>query len=604
MLENINSDNICDSETFDLIFQVQDEVKRTELIIDLEQLALSFNKKREFTKLFKAHTTKRARQLRSSGGNKTTFTNPPIENLKCGMWIADDSKIFKTKMSSTLQPYEEIASIHPILVHSIIKNIDENTEKIKLLYFKNDKWEEITVPRSITASNNKIMDLADFGIEVNSANSKNLVEYIADLVSLNEIPIVRGTERLGWNEDEFIPYTENIVYDGDITFKTTFKDITSKGDYKVWLEEMRNIRKYSKIAQLVLAVSFSSVLNKQLGTLPFILHLWGGTGSGKTVALMTAMSVWGDPEIGKLTRSLNSTHVAMTRYASFLRDLPFAGDELQTIKNRWSSYDDLVMLLGEGVDRARGKAYGGLETLKEWNCSFIFTGEEPICKANSGAGTKNRVLETETAEKIIEDGNRTSNLVRDNYGFAGKEFIKVLPKKEELQTEFRKIFEEVLKNSEATEKQAVICATVMLADRISSEHIFKDQPLEFEDIKPFLATVSDVNLANRSYALITDWITSNRHKFDDTNKFSEIYGKMLSTGYVAVLRSALTNFLNSNNIDFEAIKKDMAKFDYLKRNDDGKYTISTRIGDTVIKTIHIKYDVEENENEFIINVEE
>lgn len=38
MLENINSDNICDSETFDLIFQVQDEVKRTELIIDLDTL--------------------------------------------------------------------------------------------------------------------------------------------------------------------------------------------------------------------------------------------------------------------------------------------------------------------------------------------------------------------------------------------------------------------------------------------------------------------------------------------------------------------------------------------------------------------------------------
>lgn len=196
MLENIDQENICNSKTFDMIFQITDEVKRTKLILDLEQLALSFNKKREFTRLLKAHINKRARQLRSSGGNKTTFTNPPIDNLKCGAWIANDSKIYRSKVSTTLQPYEEIASIHPILVHSIIKNIDENTEKIKLLYFKNGEWEEITVPRSITASNNKIMDLADFGIEVNSATSKHLVEYIADLVSLNEIPIVRGTERL------------------------------------------------------------------------------------------------------------------------------------------------------------------------------------------------------------------------------------------------------------------------------------------------------------------------------------------------------------------------------------------------------------------------
>ena len=272
MLENINIDNICSSETFDKIFQITDEVKRTKAILELEDKAFSFGKKREFGRLLKAHTTKRARQLRSTGGNKTQFTKPPIDNLKCGTWVANDSKIYRSKISTTLQPYEEIASIHPILVHSIIKNIDENTEKIKLLYFKNDQWEEITVPRSITASNNKIMELADFGIEVNSANSKNLVEYIADLVSLNEIPIVRGTERLGWNEDEFIPYTDNIVYDGDITFRNTYKDITSKGEYKVWLDEMREVRRYSKIAQIVLATSFASVLNKRLGTLPFILQ--------------------------------------------------------------------------------------------------------------------------------------------------------------------------------------------------------------------------------------------------------------------------------------------------------------------------------------------
>ena len=83
---------------------------------------------------------------------------------------------------------------------------------------------------------------------------------------------------------------------------------------------------------------------------------------------MVAMSVWGNPEIGKLVKSLNSTQVALARYASFVHNIPFAGDELQTIKNKWESFDKLIMYLCEGMDKGRGTAAGGLEEQKEWRC--------------------------------------------------------------------------------------------------------------------------------------------------------------------------------------------------------------------------------------------
>ena len=80
------------------------------------------------------------------------------------------------------------------------------------------------------------------------------------------------------------------------------------------------------------------------------------------------------------------------------------------------------------------------ELQKEWNCCFLFTGEEPITKATSGGGVKNRVIEVEATEKVIADGNFVSNFVRKNYGFAGKEFINNIPKQEELQQRYREIF--------------------------------------------------------------------------------------------------------------------------------------------------------------------
>ena len=50
---------------------------------------------------------------------------------------------------------------------------------------------------------------------------------------------------------------------------------------------------------MMMAASFASVLLEPLKVLPFVLHLWGTTGTGKTVALMVAMSIWGNPQNGR-----------------------------------------------------------------------------------------------------------------------------------------------------------------------------------------------------------------------------------------------------------------------------------------------------------------
>lgn len=137
---------------------------------------------------------------------------------------------------------------------------------------------------------------------------------------------------------------------------------------------------------------------------------------GKTVALMVAMSIWGNPSMGKLTRTLNSTQVALARYASFVSSIPFARRRTTNYKVEVGYFRQSCNVLNRAeLTEVVVSSTGGIEQLKGWNCNFIFTGEEPITKSCSGGGVKNRCIEIETTEKLIENGNTTSNFVRENY---------------------------------------------------------------------------------------------------------------------------------------------------------------------------------------------
>ena len=591
-ISELTKEQILDKEIFEHIFSIDNQIARTTLIIRLQDKAKELGNIRSFDKLLKAYQTEFVQRFKQRGSNTIQFTQPPIENLKCGKWECEDTGVTKSTIGAGMVPQTIMACSHPILPTERLINVDSETEKIKLAFFKDNKWQYITVERSMVANKSNIIQLSDRGIEVNSENAKDLVSYIADVVSLNakEIPVSRSTDRLGWIENEFAPYVDDLKYDGDIAFKDVYASIREVGEYEEWKEVCRKVRKESKIAHLLLASSFASTLNQMLGVLPFVVHIWGGTGTGKTVGLMLAMSVWGNPEVGKLVRTLNATQVALARYAAFVHDIPFAGDELQTIKNRWDSFDSLVMYLTEGVDRGRGKAYGGIELLKEWNCCFLFTGEEPITKATSGGGVKNRVIEVEATEKVIADGNFVSNFVRKNYGHAGKEFINNMPKQEELQQRYREIFQNILKETDTTDKQAMAMATILLADEISTEMIFKDEKLTIEDVSKWLTSSKEVDVSTRAYEWTMNWISQNINRFRE-NENGEIWGKYVENEDICLVNKSLyAEALNKAGFDFNAVIRNFADRGQIERNSQGKFTHQTKAFG--VKANYIKFRLE------------
>lgn len=593
-----------DDELFLTIFEIEDIVEQQKFIEAVRNKCRQVKRSREFDNLLNTWKAKNAQNKRQQGSNKTMFTDSPII-LNCGGWVANDTGVYKNELSSRGTPYKIVACPHPILPVERLVNIDTNTEKLRLAFFKDERWQYVTVDCTTCYNKQSIIMLGDRGVMVTSETARNLVQYLADVVSLNmtdtednkAIPLYRSIARLGWIGNDFCPYVKDVKYDGDLDFESIYNQVRTAGNRDAWYEMTKEIRK-DIVVRLLIATSLSSVLIEKLGALPFVFHLWGTTSFGKTVSLMVAMSVWGNPESGCLTRSMNMTQNAMARTASFLYNLPFGADELQQIRSRWDNFDNLIMYLTEGIDKGRAKARGGIEELKTWRNCFIFTGEEPITKDNSGGGTKNRVIEVEVTKPIYESGYMVANTVRENYGWAGKEFIDYvkLISVEELRVRFKLIFDEIMQKCDTTDKQAHSMALILLADDLSCKCIFEeDEPIKVEQVAKYLHSNKMVDVSERAFESVLSWISQNYDRFFPGN-YGERWGKAekenekdAEESIIWVDKKILEKHMRENGFEYSAMTRRWGEKGYIVRNPKGEgWTKEVRITGPRVRCVGIR----------------
>lgn len=618
-IRNLKPDQPFPDEAFEAIFELNDNVERSQYIEALRSQARMMKRMTEFNNILKAFIADYMQKTRNIG-SKTRFTSQPLE-LSCGEWQADDFGVFQTKTDNNFNTIRQIACTHPILPVEILKNVDTSEERISLAYSKAGEWQRITVDRNVCANNNKIVDaLSPYGIEVTSESAKYLVRYISDCVGYNPVPLQprRSINRLGWSGNEFMPYADDILYDGDKDFDGVFKNIGEHGSFEVWKAHCSVLRA-NRVVRLAFAVSFGSALIEMLNVLPFVLHIWSGeSGTCKTVAVMSAMSIWGNPKMGGLVKTMNTTKVGIMRSAAFLYSIPFAGDELQTMKDKWTTnFDQLIYQITEGIDRVRGRATGGVEETKTWRNSFLFTGEEPITKTNSRSGSKNRVIEIEVEEKLLEDGNHTVAVLTEHYGAAGKLLISYLQEtdRQGLQEEYKRYFD-ALCELDTTEKQAMAMACILVADRILTEQIFTEEAaLTIHDVKDFLRSAKEVDIAGRAYQGVLNWVAKNPVRFedpkaDDSLNKGEVWGKIetkedVSVPPVAVInKDVLCEFLEQSGFDYAAVSKKWAAQGWIIKNSQDKFIHNTKVFGIKANYVKLNMDPEADPDGFIQMEEE
>lgn len=493
------------------------------------------------------------------GDNTSNFPDQEIE-LFVGPWHCDENGVSKPRDQFQLT----VACSHPIMPVRRLVSIDSDNLKYTIAFRRSTNhgkaWSYVDVPAEDLLDPSAIVKvLAPRGVSISSGDrARALVDYMRDLTDWNydRIPVTKSISRLGWNDGGFAPYNDGVTFDGAQTFAPAYKALVPSGSFEAWKEEAIRNRKYSTTARIVLAASFAAPLIEPLKILSFFVHLWSvESGTGKTVAQMLGASVWGDPSPGgALFPTFRSTSVGIELIAGFLHSIPVFLDELQLAKDSHGNINFNVYELASGSGKLRGNRQLGINYTPTWATTFITSGETPIVRETDGEGAINRVFEIEcySGQKVIEDGHRTSAVLKDNFGHAGKIFVEQLLKPgtiEKAKALYDQFYTEC-NNSDTTEKQAMAASAVLTADALATEWIFQDgNALKVNDIAEFLKTREAVSLLDRGYETICDWVGMNINKFRGPNGNTDFYGYFdESTNICYIIRSVFQRICSEKSL--------------------------------------------------------
>lgn len=597
--ESATKESYAGAEPYAYLYSLRSDAFRHQVLLD----RMSEEAKKRGVTNFKKRYMQYVASLNASPdrpvGNVTDFTGQTLE-LYVGRWQADDKGISCEGDMARIE-----ACTHPIMPIMRMINIDTDTEKTALWYKPGKTERTVIVDKSVLASPQSIIKLADRGIAVTSENAKALIKYLSDCEALNydKIPEKRSVSRLGWiPKYGFSPYVDDLKFDGDTQYRAAFEAVCEHGKFSSWADIAWEARKNSQTARIMIAASFASALVEICGCAPFFVHLWSSeSGTGKTVALMIAASVWANPVVGTYIQTFNSTVVGREKMAAFCNSLPLCIDELQLGKDSRGKQQFDVYALAEGVGRTRGTKSGGLERTSTWRNCILTTGETPITASASGAGALNRVVDIEckAGEVVVQNGRKTVEAIKKHYGHAGKKFIEAI--RDNGTDRIRQMYQDYyieLMSGGTTEKQALAAALILTADYLVDEWVFgseeliewkMEQPLigllDVADMSSFLLTKAQVDVNRRAYDFMSDWVAANQSKFSD-DTVGELYGA-ISGDFAYIIPSVFRKVLEDAGYSYDGFLGWCKANDMLQK-DGSHLAVKRQIGKARVRCIALK----------------
>lgn len=596
-MSEYDAESILARETFEELFSIEDDYDHADAMIALTERAYDIGKscgdnfkvkyrafKKQFEKEKSAGKRKKAAQT-----NMTEFGYfEDGHELDCGLWQANNDGVKK------YSPYGmEEACKHPILITRILTNAETKKQKIKIAYKIVDRWDEITVDKGLISTASKITALSEYGIDATSENAKYLVKYLSDLERNNLGIISRKTSssKFGWIGGEFIPYGVDIEFDGKERFQELFESVSEKGSLEAWLKCVKAVRASGRKEPLVyLAGSFASILLSKLDLLPFVINLWEETGKGKTVSMMVAASVWGDPRIGKFMTDVGATGTSYEVRSDVLNHLPLMIDDLSKAKESYGdAFTDLIYAWCSGKGKDRSDQNLGLRKSCTW-CNITMTSyERPLATENMRGGAINRVLDFQAEPGDIftkKTGNETVSAITANYGFAGQMFVNIvsglgIKKIREMQQGYLEAIDAYCleHGMEKEDKQKLPLSVLLTADELTEKHIFQDGVrLDLGWCIEQLKGKNDVSENQRAYDKIMQDVNVhiNCFKPNSNGEYTREFWGGFKDGYIYIIPMILDQMADRNNFSKDAFLR-WAKSNGMLLYDKNKNQKTTRL---------------------------
>ena len=155
LIEEINKKDKLNDELFLSILETTDVLEKAQFIEEVRRKCQEVGRLREFNNLLKAWTLKATQLQKQADSNKTSFTDAPLQ-LNCGKWVANDLGVVLYDVNNQGLPVTTTACPHPILPVERYINLDTDTEKIKLSFFKDGRWRDFTVDCGVVVNKSSI----------------------------------------------------------------------------------------------------------------------------------------------------------------------------------------------------------------------------------------------------------------------------------------------------------------------------------------------------------------------------------------------------------------------------------------------------------------
>jgi len=595
-LNELDKQTILADEIFEEVFNQEDEIQKARLLLSLQDRAAELGVKGKFDGLVKAYkrvdreTKQKKKQAQPAGMNNYTDFEGPYADMYCGSWIAGENGIYAQNMATV----EQIACYHPILPIERLKNLETGEEQIKLAFKRNGRWEEVIVPKVLITSASRIVSLSGRGVAVTSENAKLLVRYLSDVENRNtsQIAVQYSSSKLGWIGKEFLPYDTGITFDGDSRFRQLFESIGEHGNRDKWYGHVRELRGSGRPEiKMMLAASFASVLLKLIGALPFFVDLWGESGKGKSVTLMLAASVWANPSENAYIGNFKSTDVGLEAKANMLNNLPLILDDTSQRNRKYQDdFEGIIYDLCSGKGKTRSNRDIGINTESHWNNTFLTNGEKPLTSYVIQGGAINRVLEVESSEDIYEDVQLTLDIIKNHYGFAGKDFVEAVKAMgADAVREIQKEFQSQLFDDEKMQKQSISLSIMLTADKIATDRLFKDgQYISMDEAKKVLIDRDELSDNERCYRYVLDKVSMNGQRFDDETN-CEKWG-IIEGGYAFFYNQAFDELCKSGGFSKRSFLSWAVKKKVVETDSRGNPTKQKKINGRNNRCVCLKLD--------------
>ncbi len=488
----------------------------------------------------------------------------------------------------------------PVLITGRAIDVEQHTEELEISFRRDGQWREKWIPRKSAFNSQKIMELADEGVCVNSRNSGKLVDYLADFEASN-LNLMRKTivaRGLGYKEHKGKKFfvlspkangklksdESTIEFIPEAGFERFTKALQPQGKYFKWIETVEPTLEHP-LAVFAFCASFAAPLLKILKAPNFIIDFWGETSLGKTTVLELASSVWGNPhkETGGLIFSWDSTRVYLERMASFFGDFPIFPDESQTVDD--NILTKILYQVANGVGKGRG-AIAGVRHTESWHTVCFSTGERSLADCTTFSGARARTIPIHGSPFPNAGGEFIRNLkegLYSNYGHAGPRYMDVvLPiwqdkeKTKKLREEYKwyqgKLSQEA--NSEIGDRFSHYFATVLVAGDLVKKNLDIGKGCDFEEstYRAFKSLINDseqqADLATRAMEHVLSWADGNESSFN--GKVFDSPGVWRPGECIGILPHKLTEILRKEEYPYRAVLKGWEVRGWIRTNGKNK----------------------------------